>query len=241
MDTNEAILKRIRATFELEPRIGLHRHPINMELDKGVLTLEGEVEGIAAKKLALELGGAANGVRGVVDRLRVIPSERKEDGDIRDAVRGFLLQEPALLNVSLRVRQKGRVETLREVGGEPAGMIEISVEDGVVTLDGEVISLSHKRLAGVLAWWAPGCRDVVNGLGVVPPEKDSDDEVADALRLVLEKDPLVHADEIRVSVHNYIVTLEGLAGTEEERKMAELDAWYLFAVDKVINRIEVQK
>jgi osmotically-inducible protein OsmY len=37
-----------------------------------------------------------------------------------------------------------------------------------------------------------------------------------------------------------VVTLEGLVGDEEEKKMAELDAWYLFAVDKVINRIEVK-
>jgi osmotically-inducible protein OsmY len=110
----------------------------------------------------------------------------------------------------------------------------------VITLDGEVLSLSHKRLAGVLAWWTPGCRDVVNGLEVMPPEEDSDDEVADALRLVLEKDPLVHADQIRASVSNWVVTLEGLVGDEEEKKMAELDAWYLFAVDKVINRIEVK-
>lgn len=241
MDISEAVLKQIRAAFEREPRINLHRHPIAMTFDNGVLTLDGEVEDIAAKKLALELGGAEQGVRGVVDRLRIIPSEHRGDGDIRDAVCASLLQEPALLNTVVKVWQKGQMETLRHADGESAGTIAISVEDGVITLDGEVLSLSHKRLAGVLAWWTPGCRDVVNGLEVVPPEEDNDDEVADALRLVLEKDPLVHADQIRASIQNYVVTLEGLAGDEEERKMAELDAWYLFAVDKVINRIEVQK
>lgn len=239
MDTSEAVLKEIRAAFEREPRINLHRHAIAMAFDNGVLTLEGEVGDIAAKKLALELGGAENGVRGVIDRLRIIPSEHRGDGDIRDAVSNFLLQEPTLLNAVVKVWQKGQMETIRHADWEPAGTIAISVENGVITLDGEVLSLSHKRLAGVLAWWTPGCRDVVNGLEVVPPEEDSDDEVADALRLVLEKDPLVHADQIRASVSNCVVTLEGLAGDEEERKMAELDAWYLFAVDKVINRIEV--
>jgi hypothetical protein len=35
------------------------------------------------------------------------------------------------------------------------------VRDGLVVLNGRVGSLSHKRLAGVLAWWyrAPGHRE----------------------------------------------------------------------------------
>lgn len=239
MGISEEVLKKIRAAFEREHRIDLHHHPIAMEFENGVLTLEGEVPDIAAKKLALELGGAEDGVRGVVDRLRVIPSEPREDGYIRDAVCDFLLQEPTLFNATVKVWQKERIEILRNAGVEPAGTIVVAVENGVITLNGTVLSLSHKRLAGVLAWWTPGCRDVVNGLEVSPQEADSDDEVADALRLVLEKDPLVHADQIRASVNNCVVTLEGLVGEAEERKMAELDAWYVFAVDKVINRIQV--
>ncbi|MDA8364609.1 MAG: BON domain-containing protein, partial [Gammaproteobacteria bacterium] len=63
----------------------------------------------------------------------------------------------------------------------------------------------------------------------------------DALRLVLEKDPLVHADQIRANSRNGIVTLHGLVGTAEERKMTELDAWYLLGVRDVVNRIEVRQ
>jgi osmotically-inducible protein OsmY len=36
------------------------------------------------------------------------------------------------------------------------------------------------------------------------------------------------------------VTLEGQVRTEEERRRAELDAWALFAVDNVVNRMEVR-
>ena len=53
-------------------------------------------------------------------------------------------------------------------GGATAGsgqpFVEFAVEDGIVTLDGEVPSLTHKRLAGVFAWWVPGSRDVINGM-----------------------------------------------------------------------------
>ena len=65
------------------------------------------------------------------------------------------------------------------------------------------------------------------------------DHFVDALKLVLEMDPLVQADQIHVSCRDYVVTLEGVARTEEELRQAEFDAWCIFAVDDVVNRIEV--
>jgi hypothetical protein len=38
----------------------------------------------------------------------------------------------------------------------------------------------------VLAW-SPGTRDVTNGLEEVPPREDKDDEITDAVSLILEK------------------------------------------------------
>ena len=140
---------------------------------------------------------------------------------------------------AIRVRDGEHLDTIRGPD-TPRGDITISVVENVVTLDGDIPSLSHKRLAGVLAWWVPGSRDVVNGLGVEPPEEDNDDEVSDAVRLVLGKDPFVDATRIHVSARDYVVTLEGLVPAEGEREMAEFDAWYVFGVDKVVNRIEVR-
>jgi osmotically-inducible protein OsmY len=240
MPQKEAVIRQVHGLLEHELRINLHRHPIKIGFGDGAVVLEGEVENIAAKKLALELAAGVDGIRGVVDRLRIVPAERKGDGAIRDSLCGFLLREPELRNCTIRVRAKGRVETLQEVPGERAGEIEVAIEDGVITFEGAVISLSHKRIAGVLAWWTPGCRDVVNSLDVVPPEEDNDDEVVDALRLVLEMDPLVQAEQITASCRNYVVTLAGYVRTEEERRQAERDAWALFAVDNVVNGIEVR-
>ena len=178
---------------------------------------------VACKKLALEAAATVPGVRGIVDRLHVAPAERAGDGWSGRPPR-LLLRDVDFQNCTLRAWVKGRPETLREAGEDSCGAIQVEVEDGVVTLTGQVISLSHKRVAGVLAWWARGCRDVVNGLEVVPPEEDSDDEVTDALRLVLETDPLMPADQIGIRTRNHVVTLEGVVTTEEEKKRAELDA-----------------
>jgi osmotically-inducible protein OsmY len=96
-------------------------------------------------------------------------------------------------------------------------------------------------VAGVLAWWTPGCRDVLNGLKVVPPESDNDDEIADAVRLVLEMDPVLpRAEEIALRVRGRAVTLEGVVPSEEQRRRAESDAWFVLGVEKVVNRILVR-
>jgi osmotically-inducible protein OsmY len=108
-----------------------------------------------------------------------------------------------------------------------------------VTLSGTVPSLGHMRLAGVLAWWVPGSRDVVNDLDVVPAEADSDDEMTDAVRGALEKDPFVNADQIRVSTRGRVVTLTGVVPKDAERDMAERDAWYVAGVDDVRNELTV--
>jgi len=240
MPGNEATIRQIRGALENEPRVNLHRYPLKVDIAAGAVVLEGEVESIAAKKIALELAGAASGIRGVIDRLRVAVAERRGDGAIRDALCAFLLREPELLTCAIRAFAKGRSDVLREVTAEGRGEIEVTVDDGVVTLEGTVLSLSHKRVAGVLAWWTPGCRDVLNALAVVPPEDDNDAEVVDALRLVLEMDPLVRSDQITASCRNYVVTLDGCVRTEAERRQAERDAWALFAVDGVVNRIAVR-
>lgn len=241
MPEKEKLSKEIRAALEHEPRINLHRFAIQLSFADGDLIVEGEAEHIVAKKLALELAGAVSGLDRVVDRLRVVPAESMSDAQIRDHVRDALLQESALENCSIRARVKEHIETSRESTLEPAREIIIEVQEGVVLLNGQVPSLSHKRPAGVLAWRVPGSRDVINGLEESPVEEDNDDEVTDAVRLVLEKNPFVNADGIRVGTRNYVVTLEGLVRSKEAREMGEFDAWYVFGVDKVVNKIDVEQ
>lgn len=238
MSTRDGVIRLAHRAFEHEPRINIHRYPIKIGYADGAMVLEGEVEHVAAKKLALELAGGLEGIRGVIDRLHVAPSQPRGDGAIRDSLCGFLLRETEFQHCTIRARMSGRLETVREAP-EAGGIVDVAVDNGVITLEGKVISLSHKRVAGVLAWWTPGCRDVVNSLDVDPSEDDNDDEVVDALRLVLEMDPLVRAEQIRASCRNYVVTLDGHVRTQEERRQAELDAWSLFAVDRVVNRITV--
>jgi osmotically-inducible protein OsmY len=106
-------------------------------------------------------------------------------------------------------------------------------------LEGHVISVPHRLFAGVLAWWTPGRRDVINALALEPRYEERDDEITEALRLALEADPLLEADQIRPRTRDWVVTLDGAVPTEEQRWRAELDAWSLSGVDRVVNRLQV--
>lgn len=233
------IVNEVAAALEREVRVNLHRFPLDLDFADGVLTMDGEVEHIMAKKTALEVAAAVPGVGGIVDRLHLVPATRMADGELRDHVCNALLAENLLDPLAIRTIVKGKSEVVRETDGAP-GSIAIEVSDGIVILNGSVSSLSAKRLAGVLAWWVPGSRDVVNGIEVSPSEEDNDDEVVDAVRLVLEKDPFVNAAQIRVACSNYTVTLNGLVKDPTQRQMAEADAWYVFRVDRVVNLLQVE-
>jgi osmotically-inducible protein OsmY len=233
----------IRAAFERDTRINLHRFPISLSFDGEDLVLTGDVENVAAKKLSVAIAATIAGPTGLVDRLRVVPANQMADQEIRDHVIKILLEEPALEHCLIHSRLPRSLESHRTAIPAPIGTIVVLVNDGVVTLNGEVPSLSHKRLAGVLAWWVPGCRDVINGLEEVPPEQDNqdnDNELTDAVRLALEKDPFVNASKIRVTTKDWIVTLAGLAPNQTMKQMAERDAWYVLGVKEVVNRLQIK-
>ena len=235
----DAVRKQVHAALEREARINLHRHPIRIESVDGTVTLEGEVADVAAKKLALQLASAAQGVREVVDRLRVAPGESRGDGAIRDAVARLLLEQPELKSCSFNLKTNEKMQVLRRVEHDSAGDIDISVTDGVILLEGHVISQSHRRFAGALAWWTGGRRDVINALEVRPDSEDRDDEVAEVLRLVLDADPELDADQIRGNCNGKVIWLDGAVRNELQKRRAELDAWSLSAIRGVVNRLQV--
>jgi len=239
MNPREAITKQVHALLERETRIKLHRHPVEIHNANGVVVLEGELPDVAAKKLALERAASVRGVDGIVDRLRVSPGERRGDGAVRDSLARMLLEQPEFRNCTLRSYTSERTETLRSAHDDGVGDITIAVNDGVIVLEGYVISQSHRRFAGVLAWWTPGRRDVVNSLDVSPDYEDRDDEVIEALEIVPEADPMVDPSQIRMTFKDRTLTLMGAVPTEQQKSRAELDAWALLGVERVIDRLLV--
>jgi osmotically-inducible protein OsmY len=235
------LLAKVRATLRSEPSLGPLFHPSALEIGSdGVLVLGGEVESVKAKKLALERVAALPGIAGIADRLHVRPATHMSDKELRVHMRDMLMEEASFKDLELGELEGGQRKLVQGAPADARGSIDFEVKDGVVTLNGRVPTLTTKRLAGVMAWWVPGVRDVINGIAVEPPEDDGPDMIAEAVRVVLEKDPFVDATQVRVGVRKTVVRLDGLVPTETERESAERDAWCVLGVDNVINEIEVR-
>lgn len=236
------VIDRIGAALERDTRVNLHRSPVTVSTEDERVVLEGEMDDIAQKRAAVDAAArvvAAGKQWRVDDRLRVRPGDHKEDLELKEEVESALGNEPVLREYTLIMQVAGDSETIHD-GKSADRSITAAVDDGSVTLSGRVESLTHWRLAEVLTWWVDGCRFVDNRLEVFPPEEDTDDELNDAVRIVLEKDPLVHADQLQAGTAGGVVILSGSAATAEERRFAILDAWYVPGVSDVVDRIQMR-
>ena len=236
---NEWVTK-VLAVFERDRWIDLHKYPIKVRVRDDHLVLEGTVADVAAKRragvLAREVVGDSARIE---DRLRRDVGERMGDRQLRDELVRRLAADSVFARYSLRTHTGTKFDTVQDAGPD-SYQIEVYAEEGLVTLNGVVESLSHRRLAECLAWRVHGCEAVDNQLEVLPPQGDSDDEITDALRIALEEDPAVHTEQLRLSTAGGVVTLDGLVTTASEEKAAVLDAWCIDGVRDVTSRIEVR-
>lgn len=121
--------------------------------------------------------------------------------------------------------------------------VDVTVDDGIAILTGEVASYRAKRAAGNDAWTVPGVIDVINNLTVryeaaevaVPADVD----IASNVESSLAWDPDVDSTDIRVFVSNGIVTLEGTVDTLWSKHVAEDIAWNHIGVVDVVNKLGV--
>jgi osmotically-inducible protein OsmY len=87
--------------------------------------------------------------------------------------------------------------------------ITVSVDKGVVTLEGSVDTFWKKKRAESVAYDVRGTVDVVNTLFVVPTRDISDEAIANDIAAVIERSPYVDAQTLDVEVAAGAVTLRG--------------------------------
>lgn len=224
-------LHTIHAALERHPRLHLQPGDIDIRLEGDTLVLEGSVEDIAARRLVPAIVSETSRGKGLLDRLRVRQDEQREDSELAIAVERLLTQEPVFAGIRVVRGQRAGHKAPAE------GELRVSVVDGVVRLSGTVGSLSHRRIAEALGWWVPGVMDVDNRLYVSPAERDSDDEITDAVRMLLEKDPWIDPGHLGIQTRDRVVTLSGMLPGKEQKRMAENDCWCIAGVRDVVNRI----
>lgn len=116
---------------------------IQLKVEKGWITLKGEVDWDYQRKSAENAVRALTGVMGVSNSIALAPTIT-----------------PA--NVAGRIR-----EALARHAEREAKKIEVSVQGTTVTLQGDVASWEERVAAGSAAWSAPGISRVVNEIKVL--------------------------------------------------------------------------
>jgi osmotically-inducible protein OsmY len=189
---DDSLSGHLQDALRTEPR--LEAFQVQPAVKEGVVTLSGVVSNYAAKARAEQLAWDLAGVRGVQNDIVVTPVTRVDDDAIEEALdRGF-----------------SRHAALNERD------IDFEVEDGRVTLEGEVRSSFERELATCVASRVAGVVDVQDELDVATraDEPLRDDELEDRIRSQLFWSPFVSAGDITVTCEDGVCTLTG-----------EVDSW----------------
>jgi osmotically-inducible protein OsmY len=127
------------------------------------VTLNGEVETAAQRREAVMLARDINGVNDVVDNLRIVPATRDDDPDVDVDVDEPNPEDSALRDAWLTTKIQSQYFVDPDVSSLA---IDVTTENRIVTLTGEVDSQSEKMLAETIARETEGVLRVVNQLAV---------------------------------------------------------------------------
>jgi osmotically-inducible protein OsmY len=136
-----------------------------------------------------------------------------------------------------------REDVLRELKSDPkitSPDIGVAGKDGVVTLSGFVSSYWEKEQVERAAKRVDGVRAVANDLQVKFALSRTDPEIAHDALHELESHVSIPSEDIKVTVQNGWVTLEGTVDGQYQRELAESTIKKLKGVLGVTNNIEVK-
>jgi osmotically-inducible protein OsmY len=206
---------KLRAAIRAHLR-GFYKH-VSVEVRDGFITLDGSVRSFRQKELLHRFVMSLRGVRAVKDLIRVDPAESIADKAIAQHIRQALDAHAEL----------------------PHGTAVIRVEDGVVTLHGNVRSAEERFLAENIASHCRGVTGVINTLSVDPLEEVSDEAAARAVMGALSYCEEFETDGVAVSCADGRVCLRGEVPTILDRTLCEELARIQCGVRSVENMIVV--
>lgn len=136
---------------------------------------------------------------------------------------------------------KNAVEAeMRSDDAVSANTVDVTVLNGVVTLDGTVRNLYARERLEELASALVGVRSVVNLVKVVPETAPSGEDLSAAVERALLDDPATDSYEITVAASNGVVTLRGTVGSYAEYRLCEEVAKTVPGVSAIQNKARIQ-
>ncbi|MFW5872120.1 MAG: BON domain-containing protein [bacterium] len=114
------------------------------------------------------------------------------------------------------------------------------VNDGVVTLSGEIANLDAKQKAQTNANNVVGVKMVSNLIEVEPVEKIRDNVLADRAKEILQQDPLITTDNMEVKVDKRKLKLLGFVKEVTAKRRAEKALRPMRGIASIENNLEVK-
>ena len=212
---NKRLRQAVMDELEFDPRIDAAN--IGVAVDDGIVTLSGHVGSYVEKVAAEKAARRIKGVRALAEELEVRYPNDKKTADDEIAKRAIKILEWYDLI--------------------PKHAIQVTVQRGLVVLSGEVRWQYQKKWAEQAVRKLSGITGVINNIVIKPAVYQSDiqKEIEEALARHAE----IEAQDIRVTVREGNVSLEGKVDSWEERRAVENAAWSVAGVQAVDDRLTI--
>jgi osmotically-inducible protein OsmY len=215
MKTDIEIQKDVLDELKWEPY--LNATEIGVAVKNGIVTLSGTVNSYLKKTRAEKAAKRVSGVKAVAEDIEVkyADSLLKNDTEIAETILSALKWHSAINEEKIKVK----------------------VEDGVVTLDGEVDWEFQRNSAVMQIENLIGVKRIVNNItiksGIVPKE------LKQKVNSAFHRSATIDAEKINIEVTGSKVVLTGKVRSWAEKNDAENAVWAAQGVNKVENNLEI--
>jgi osmotically-inducible protein OsmY len=201
MRPDKELQEGVVKALDWEPSVNAAQ--IGVTVQRGVVTMTGQVGTLREKWIAEKAARHVWGVRAIANDLAVAPdgASMRSDTAIAGAAVNALSWNSAI----------------------PPDLIQITVRDGWVTLNGTVPWQYQKAAAEKAIAHLYGVKGVVNSIAVNAPVTAAN--VRQKIEEAFKRSADIDAKHVSVDAHNGTVVLKGTVHSLSERRAAEYAAW----------------